>query len=163
MKRLHLIALWGGLILCGLITPVHAQNRPDRFSPQKFVKELEGYIIREAGLSRTEAAAFFPIFHELHNKQRSINWQINELKKRNLPGNATDKDYNNIIRKINKLKVESAELEDTYYRKMCKAVPARKVHAAMKAEDSFHRRMLHRFSTPEHKRVTDKEKRPGGR
>ena len=47
---------------------------------------------------------------------------------------------------INKLKIESAELEDVYYKKMCKAVPARKVHEAMQAEDRFHRRMLRKFS-----------------
>ena len=90
--------------------------------------------------------AFFPIFHELHDKQRGINWQIRELKKRSLPAHSTDKDYYNLIKEINKLKIESAELEDVYYKKMCKAVPARKVHEAMQAEDRFHRRMLRKFS-----------------
>ena len=63
-----------------------------------------------------------------------------------LPAHSTDKDYYNLIKEINKLKIESAELEDVYYKKMCKAVPARKVHEAMQAEDRFHRRMLRKFS-----------------
>ena len=103
-----------------------AQLPKGQFSPQDFVKHLESFIVREACLTPAEATAFFPIFHELHDKQRGINWQIRELKKRSLPAHSTDKDYYNLIKEINKLKIESAELEDVYYKKMCKAVPARK-------------------------------------
>ena len=100
-----------------------AQPPKGQFSPQDFVKHLESFIVREACLTPAEATAFFPIFHELHDKQRGINWQIRELKKRSLPAHSTDKDYYNLIKEINKLKIESAELEDVYYKKMCKAVP----------------------------------------
>ena len=131
--------------MCGWV--VSAAQPPRRhFSPQDFVKELESFIVREACLTPTEATAFFPIFHELHDKQRSINWKIRELKKRSLPANSTDKDYFNLIKEISNLKIESAELEANYYKKMCKAIPAQKVHESMKAEDRFHRRMLHKFS-----------------
>lgn len=58
-----------------------AQPPKRQFSPQDFVKRLESFIVREACLTPTEATAFFPIFHELHDKQRGINWQIRELKK----------------------------------------------------------------------------------
>mgnify|MGYP000107913261 FL=1 len=87
-----------------------AQPPKRQFSPQDFVKRLESFIVREACLTPTEATAFFPIFHELHDKQRGINWQIRELKKRSLPAHATDKDYYNLIKEINKLKIESAEI-----------------------------------------------------
>ena len=135
------------LMMCSVIFPLPAQPQPKRsFSPQDFVKHLESFIVREACLTPTEATAFFPIFHEMHDKQRGINWEIRELKKRSLPANATDKDYYSLIKEINSLKMESAEIEDSYYKKMCKAVSARKVHAAMQAEDRFHRRMLRKFS-----------------
>ena len=130
-------------LLLGLALMGTAQ---EKFSPKDFIKNLESFIVREACLTPTEATAFFPIFHEMHEKQRGLNWQISELKRRSLPVDATDKDYLNTIKEINRLKIESAEIEDTYYRKMCKAISAKKVHAAMKAEDRFHRRMLHRFS-----------------
>lgn len=58
-----------------------AQLPKGQFSPQDFVKHLESFIVREACLTPAEATAFFPIFHELHDKQRGINWQIRELKK----------------------------------------------------------------------------------
>lgn len=134
------------LFLAYMLQPVGAQPRKGPFSPQDFVKQLESFIVQEACLTPTESTAFFPIFHEMHDKQRGINWQIRELKKRTLPSDATDKEYYNLICEINKLKIELAEVEDTYYRKMCKTIPARKVHEAMKAEDRFHRRMLRNFS-----------------
>lgn len=145
MKRKTIILLAVLTALCG--APLNAQQHGKKpFSPQDFVKKLESFIVREASLTPTEATAFFPIFHELHDKQRGIEWQIRNLKKRTLPADATDKDYYNLIKEINALKIESAELEDTYYKKMCKAIPAEKVHSAILAEDKFHRGLLRNFS-----------------
>ncbi|MCD8317548.1 MAG: hypothetical protein LUC45_01245 [Paraprevotella sp.] len=140
------ILLLVGFVLTLFYTPLAAQPSKEQFSPQNYVRDLESFIVREACLSPAEATAFFPIFHEMHDKQRGIEWQIRNMKKRPLPPQSTDKDYYNLIRDINKLKMESAELEDTYYRKMCKVVSAQKVYAAMRAEDKFHRRMLRQFT-----------------
>lgn len=129
-----------------------AQSHKEKFSPQDFTRDLESFIVREACLSPNEAAVFFPLFHEMHDKQRGINWQINELKKRVLPENSTDKDYHNLINDICKLKIEQAELEESYYKKMCKVVPSQKVLNAMLAEDRFHRRMLKNFNNPPQKK-----------
>lgn len=144
MKRLSVILLMFALIL-GTFNSIQAQNNKERFSPCEFIKRMESFIVREACLSPQEAEAFFPLFHEMHNKQRGINWKIQELKNRTLATNASDKEYANVIKEISKLKIESAELEDTYYRKLCKAVSAKKVHLALKAEDDYHRKMLMRF------------------
>lgn len=136
------------LLLIWTCSTIHitAQNKRERFSEREFTKQMESFIVKEACLSPAEATVFFPIFHEMHKKQRGLIWKIGELKKRTLAANAPDKEYYNIIKEINNLKIESAELEDTYYKKMCKAISAKKVHAAMKAEDKFHRCMLHKFS-----------------
>ena len=42
--------------------------------------------------------------------------------------------------------MEKAETEEMYYKKMCKAISARKVFLVMQAEDKFHRRMLNDFN-----------------
>ncbi len=139
------ISILLGLILtCGIL--VYGQAPRKGFSPKDFIKNLESFIVCEACLTPSEATAFFPIYHEMHSKQRSIEWEIRDLRKRKLPANSTDKDYLQLIKEINKLKIKSAELEETYYKKMCKAISAQKVHAAMQAENKFHRRMLRKFS-----------------
>lgn len=135
--------------LCLLTLQLVAQPKPERFSPREYARELETYIVQQACLTPSEAEAFFPLFHELRDKQRAINWQILEIKKQKPTPDNTNKDYYNRLNKINDLIIEAAELEGEYYRKMCKAVSAQKVYNAILSEDNFHRRMLKRFSHQE--------------
>ena len=66
--------------------------------------------------------------------------------KKNAPGaNAEEKDFAIAIQKIKDLGVEMAQLEVTYYKKLCQAVSPQKVYRAMCAEDTFHRKMLEDF------------------
>lgn len=146
MKKLSILII--GWFAWMMVQPVSAQETARHFSPQQFIKEMESFIAKEACFCPAESDAFFPIFHELHNKQRSINWKIMELKRHRLPPTATDKEYKDRINEINKLKAELTELEATYQEKMCKAIPAKKVYAAILAEDKYHRHVLQNVSNP---------------
>ena len=55
-----------------LTSAIYAQGRMPqmRFDPQRFQADLEQFITREAGLTPMEAAAFFPVYREMLNKQR---------------------------------------------------------------------------------------------
>ena len=44
------------------------QGRRHRFSPEEYVQKAKTYIIREAGLTPTEAAAFFPLYHKMKDQ-----------------------------------------------------------------------------------------------
>lgn len=145
------------LLLTGSLR-LAAQPQENRFSPQNFMKELESFIVRQACLTPYEAGVFFPIFYELHDKQQGINWEIRTLKRNRLPAGASNEDYLNLVDEISRLKIESAELESEYYKKMCEEVPAQKVLDAMQAEDDFHRRMLKEFSRP-----PKEENKPAGK
>lgn len=147
MRRLAHITLTALLLACTLL----AQAQPRRhehgsFNPEEFKARLECYITREVGFSAAEASQFYPLYHEMKEKQRSIQRKIFRLKKDQCQKN-DDKDFAPIIQEITKLNIEKAKLEDAYYRKMCKVVPAKKVYNAMLAEDKFHRDMI-----MEHKR-----------
>lgn len=123
-----------------------AQPSRGKFNPEEFKAKLEQFVTSKAGFTQSEAQAFYPIFHEMKEKQRDLQFQIFQLK-RNAPAPGTaDKDYETVIMKITTLNSEIAATEATYYKKMCKAVPARKVYLAMSAEDVFHRQMLDRFN-----------------
>ena len=121
------------------------QQGRGKFNPEEFKAKLESFVTQEAGFTQGEAQAFFPIYHERKGKQRVLQHRIFRLKK-NAPANdAAEKDFAITIQKIKDLGVEMAELEVTYYKKMCNAVSPRKVYAAMRAEDRFHRMMLEKF------------------
>lgn len=138
-KQLLLIVL----LAFGWLTELSAQqNGPHNFSPQKFREEMEDYIILSTGMTALDAKNFFPLYHELHDKQRKINKEIMKLKRINKNENPTEKECKECVERIMELKVESAELEQAYFKKMCKVVSPKKVHAVMIAEDKFHRRML---------------------
>lgn len=142
--KTFLFILLAGFLL--IATSTYGQERHPRFSPEEFKAKLEAHISSQASLSQAEAQKFFPLYHGLKTKQREINRKIMALKKHKFAANAGEKEYSSVIEQIGELKEESAKLESTYFKRMCKAVPAQKVYEAIKAEDSFHRSLLKRFS-----------------
>ena len=135
------------LLICALAlsTALAAQPHRGKFNPEEFKAKLENFITAETGFTPAEAQAFYPIYHEMKEKQRNLQREIFRLKKDAPDSNASDKDFALVIQKIKDLGAEMAGLEVTYYKKMCKAVSPRKVYAAMQAEDKFHRQMLEEF------------------
>lgn len=149
MKKTLLLTL----SLFAFILAATAQQQPGKFNPEEFKAKLESFITEEAALTPAEAAAFFPVYHEMKAKQRELQHKTFRLKKNAPADDADDSEYAIVIQKINDLGVEMAELQVTYYKALCKAVPPHKVYAAMRAEDRFHRKMLegfgHRKGRPE--------------
>lgn len=135
------------IFLCLLLTATtmglwaQPQQGQPRFDPQKFQEMVEASLTQAAGLTTDEAKAFFPLYNEMRAKQREMGKQIYELKK-NAKGDA--KAYAETIQKINQLKVDMAVVEQNFYKRVVKDVPAEKVFKVMKAEDDFHRRMVQR-------------------
>jgi len=115
-----------------------------RFSPEDFEARLEMFITDKAGFTKSEAKAYYSIYHEMKDKQRRLQNKMFEIKKE-LSHNASNEECADAIMEITKLNKQKAQLEETYYKKLCKAVPARKVFKAMQAEDRFHRQMLDRM------------------
>lgn len=134
------------IMMMAMLTSALAQPKGERFSPKEFRAHLEEFISKEAGLTASEGKAIFPIFHEMKEKQFKAQDKIFRLKRNGPAGNASDKEFANAIQKIKNLEVEKAETEEEYYKKMCKAISARKVFLVMQAEDKFHRRMINNFN-----------------
>ena len=138
MKRRAFMALMALFTMNLWAQQTQGAGKP-RFDPQEFQLRMEEALTRQAGLTADEAKAFFPIYNEMKGKQRAISVQIHQLKTQCKPDEAA---YTATITKIKQLLVESAQLEQTYYRRLLEVVPASKVFKVMKAEDDFHRRMV---------------------
>lgn len=145
-KHTYLLML---LLVILVNTNVFAQNPPrhkqPRFNPREYKERMEKFVSKHAEFTQEEASKFFPIFHEMKEKQREIMKQIQQKKFSKPASGASDKEFQDVIMDIEKLKIQQAELEESYYKKMCKVVPAKKVFEAMIAEDLFHRNMLQGF------------------
>ena len=114
---------------------------PRKFSPEEFRGNLERFITKHAAFTPEESQAFYPLYHEMKDRQRDVQYTIFRLKE-GLKPNASEEDYAKTIQSITNLNRKKSQIEETYYKKMCQAVPASKVYRAMLAEDKFHRQML---------------------
>ena len=109
-----------------------------KFSPQQFEAELEAFVTKEAKMTQQEAAAYFPLLREMHQKQRKLYSAIRKGK--NAPAN--EQAYAEAISQGDAIGIEVKTIEQQYHQQMLKSVPASKVYAAIKAEERFHRRMM---------------------
>ena len=137
------------LLACLLLASLSASaqmHKEKRISPEEFRAKTEAFIGSKAGFTAEEAQKFFPIYHEMKGKQLKIMQEVGKLKQQKPGFTSTDKEYAAIVSEIKDLNVQIAQIEETYYKRMCKAVPAKKVFMAMQAEDDFHRQALSRFN-----------------
>lgn len=118
--------------------PQQPKGQP-QFDPQKFQQMVENEISKAVGFTPDEAKAFFPLYNEMRDKQREMGRQIFQLKAQ---ANTDTKKSAEVVNKINSLKVEMAQQEQSYYKRILKVVPAEKVLKVMRAEDDFHKRMV---------------------
>ncbi|MCR5820671.1 MAG: hypothetical protein K6F94_06990 [Bacteroidaceae bacterium] len=135
MKRFFLFSL---ITLSAIVLNAQDQKSP-RFDPQVFRQHMERTLTKEAGLTPDEAAAVFPIYNEMREKQRNLGEQIRTIK---CQTHADEKEAYKAVIKIKQLQTDMAETEESYYKKMCKTIPASKVMKMMLAEDNLHRRMI---------------------
>ena len=142
MKKLFILILFQ---LCAGFS-LMAQHERWKFNPEEFRAKLEEFITREAGFTTAEAQAFYPVFHKMKEEQRNLQKEIFTLKRIPMDDNPSEKDYANKIQRICELNTRMAQIQETYYKKLAKTVPAQKVYKTMLAEDVYHRKMLRQFN-----------------
>jgi len=146
MKKNIKRILFLSIILVSLSLQGFGQEKGKRFSPEEFRARTEAFIGQRAGFTSEESQKFFPLYHEMKGKQWKLMMEMGKLKQQKPTSSSTDKEYATIVNKIKDLGEEIAQLEATYYKRMCKVVSAKKVFEAMQAEDEFHRKTLSRFN-----------------
>ncbi len=141
-------ALFLVLIVSSLCISAQPQqrDREKRMSPEEFRARTEAFIGEKAGFTPEEAQKFFPLYHEMKGKQWELMKEMGKLKQQKPGSGLTDKECASIVNKIKDLNVEIAQIEETYYKRMCKTISPQKVFMAMLAEDKFHRQALSRFN-----------------
>ena len=142
MKKIFILII---LQFCASLS-IMAQHERWKFNPEEFRAKMEEFITQKAEFTNTEAQTFFPIFFKMKEEQRNLQKEIFTLKR--IPKDAcpSEKEYANKIQRICELNVKMAEIQESYYKKLSKAVPAQKVYKALLAEDIYHRMMLRQFN-----------------
>jgi hypothetical protein len=145
------------LILACLMLAMTGMAQEQKFSPEKFEADMEAFITKEAKFNENEAAKFFPLFKEMHQKQRGLYTKMRNYGKEKP---ATDDACAAAIRERDKLNMELRQLEQTYHKKMMQVVSPSKVYDAIRAENKFHRQMMKGWQRPKGGMQRPRGKRP---
>ncbi len=133
-------------------------NKRPRFNPDEFKAKLEAYITQKAELTPSEAEKVLPIFEEMKNKQFEIMKKVQKLKHKSDEQLKNDDEYREVLTEMGELNIEGAKIEAAYYKKMCKAVSAKKAYRIKMADDAFHREALRKFNHGQNDKNQSKRK-----
>lgn len=117
----------------------YAQGRS--FDPAKFQADLERFITVEACLTPSEAAAFFPVYREMQQKQRALYDNMREGRHVNPD---TEEAAKKAIAEIDRIEIEIKQLQANYHSRFLTIIPARKLYSVIRAEGKFHRMAMKR-------------------
>lgn len=145
------------LFALAMVVPLSAQNNEPRqeeraeghkeeqkkFDPERYQRELEAFICREACLTKQEAQAIFPLFREMQQKQRAIYMKKKVFDKAALCDN---KAAEAVILAYDERELAIKKLQQQYHKQFIKVVPATKVLKLIRAEERFNRNMMRKFS-----------------
>lgn len=122
------------------------QNNPRRrFSPEEFKNRMEAFITKEACLTQDEAQKFFPMLHEMLEKQRETNGKSFGIMRKGFTAKS-ESDYQNIIEEVTDLEIENKKIEKNYYKKFHSVLSWEKIHKVRIAINKYNMEALRRFT-----------------
>lgn len=126
---------------------INAQD-PDKsfMNLQKFEKNKQEFIMKEANLSQQEADSFFPLNNELQKKKLELHRKHQEsLKQTKESTDISEAEYKELIENNIDLKMKEAELDKEYSEKFNKVMSPQKLFKAQQAEKVFLQEELRKY------------------
>lgn len=139
MKKL-IVLLW---IVCSVAPLLRAAGGPEQhLTPGEFRAKQKAFIAERAGLSKEEAAKFFPVYFELQDRKKQLNDEAWKLLRSGRDEKTTEAQYEEILEGVYDARIASDRLDKTYFEKFKKILPCKKIYLVQKAEMRFHRELL---------------------
>ena len=89
------------VLLCGFMPVLWAADGCNQhLSREEFRAKQKAYIIEQAGLTKEEAAKFFPIYFELQDKKKKLNDESWDLMRKGKDDKTTEAQYEEINEKV---------------------------------------------------------------
>ena len=139
MKRLVVLLT---MVIC--LTSLYAQDtkRHERLSAEQFQARQQEYLTKAAELTEQEAAAFFPLYFEMKQKQKTVQDEAWKLFREGSKDGAKDGSYEEILDSFTESQLNSARLEKTYLEQFRKILSDKKIYRIKRAEMGFRRDMV---------------------
>ncbi|WP_455592314.1 hypothetical protein [Bacteroides sp.] len=139
MKKLIILLL----ITCGFAPLLWASHGNEQhLSPEEFRAKQKAYITERAGLTKEEAAKFFPVYFELQDRKKQLNDEAWKLIRSGKDEKTTEAEYGEILEGVYDARIASDRLDKTYFEKFKKILSNKKIYLVQRAEMRFHRELL---------------------
>ena len=109
-------------------------DKTHKFDPEKYSRDQEAFIIKEAQLTQQEVATFMPLFREMQQKQRALFKQHRQYSRTN-PQN--DQEAAQLIKNIDNVEMQMKKIETQYHEKFLKVLSPIKVYKVHQAVNRF--------------------------
>lgn len=139
------------------------RGRKPNFSKEEFKEKLESFLIKQAELTESEAAKFFPIYSECQEQKRKYNDQIWDLRKKAFKQELSEDEYKNILERIAELRIQIEELDKAHIAKYHSVLSYKKIFSIQSAETRFHRELLKNINQPRHNDSNNNRRREGNK
>ncbi|ADV43526.1 hypothetical protein [Bacteroides helcogenes] len=158
MKKLIVLFI----MVCGVMPLLWASDGCDqRLTQDEFRAKQKAYITEKAGLTKEEAAKFFPLYFELQDRKKQLNDEAWGLIRKGKNESTTEAQYEEIMEGVYDARMASDRLDKTYFDKFKKMLSFKKIYLIQKAEMKFHRELLRNMQPrgkggPERKQSVEK-------
>lgn len=140
MKRV-IVALC--LMIGGCLSLLRASDGCNQhLTPEEFRAKQQAYITEKAGLTKEEAAKFFPVYFELQDRKKQLNDEAFALLRQGKEEGTTDARYEEILDGVYDARIAADRLDKTYLAKFKKILSCKKIYLVQRAEMRFHRELL---------------------
>ena len=127
------------------LTSMAQVTQRKRFSPEEYKHRMEFFIAKEACLTQSEAQKFFPLLHEMLEKQRENNRKTHEIMRKGFKAK-TESEYQNVVDEAITLEIENKKIEKNYYKKFHTVLSWEKIHKVRIALYKFNFEALKKFT-----------------
>lgn len=118
----------------------------NEFSPEEYWKNLQDFVTREACLSDTEAAGFYPLLSEMLEAQRKNNFRTKEVYKNLHDKELSESEYGDAVKLLCNIEVENKRIEEEYYTRFHEVMSWEKVLKVRHALFRYNREALRHFN-----------------
>ena len=145
-----MLSVWAGDETCqqlpvawhGILRVTVGDETCQQLSREEFRARQQAFLTEKAGLTREEAAKFFPLYFEMEDRKQKLNDDVWKLLRQGKNENMTESQYGEILEGLYNARVASSELEQTYLKKFQKILSNKKIYLIQRAEMRFHRELL---------------------
>ena len=121
MKKLIVLLI----MMCGFAPVLWAADGcQQHLSPTEFRAKQQAYITEKAGLTKEEAAKFFPLYFELQDKKKEQNDKAWNLIRQGKDEKTTEVQYDAIMEGVYDARIASDRLDKTYFVRFKKILSA---------------------------------------